>query len=319
MHNQLTAVAAQIRDWQTRRNLSDSELCKKFSGLGSTKTYKRILDGELAELDLERWAIEYAQVWTLIELESSSGEEDEPIYDDLPHMTSTRLAVTDALQERGNNRLVIIEGPSGSGKTTAGRALAARFGRRIILGEADETWKDSLHNTLGGILRAMAARDLPNTSDLRRAKLTDLLTQTPACLVIDEAHHLGPRTLNIVKTILNQTKSQVVFLCISTLFRRLESAAYEEAKQLTANRLCERVRLSNPRPPEVEKFLERRLKWDDGALKSAAKVLAERAPNYGHWNFVNLVTRKCRQLAGPKCTIDQETFAKGMQKAVETR
>lgn len=314
----LNALAKQIREWQLSRGLSDNELCKRFAGLGSTKTYKRILDGDLAELDLERWQVEYDQVWALIELEAQSTQGDEPIYDDLWHVTAPTLAVKDAMAERGNNRLVIIEGPSGSGKTTAGRCLAARYGRRVVLTEADETWKDSLCSMLGGILRSLGIRDIPVSTEDRKQKVLTLLAASPVCLVIDEAHHLGPRTLNLVKTILNQTPSQVVFLCIHTLFRKLECAAYEEAKQLTKNRLCERVKLNGPALSDVEKFLSRRLTFEAGALKPCARLCADTAAQHGSWNFVNLVARKCRQLAG-KADVDQDTFVKALTKIQQSR
>jgi DNA transposition AAA+ family ATPase len=322
----LIEVAKQIRDWQVGRGLSDNELCKRFTGLGSTKTYKRILEEELEELDLERWGVEYEQVRTLLDLESQNADIEEPVYDDLWHITATRLAVSDAMKERGNNRLVIIEGQSGSGKSTAARCMAAKFGRKIVLVEADETWKGpNLGGMLSGLLRALQVREAPISGDGKLHKIIDVLSQSPVCLAIDEAHHLGPRTLNIVKSILNQTPCQVVFLCIPTLFRRLETEAYEEAKQLTQNRLCERVKLNGPALADVERFFERRLTWEtesDGRKgethKGCAKLCAEQARRHGYWNFVNLVVRKCRELAG-KRPVDRDTFAKALAKAQQSR
>ena len=318
MENALRRIAGDIRDWQTGRAVSDAELCRKFAGLGSTKTYKRILDGDAAELDVERWLVEYEQVWALMEMESAATADDEQVYDDLWHVTAARLAATDAMREAGNNRLVIVEGPSGSGKTSAGRCLAARFGRKVVLSEADETWKESLNSMLGGLLRSLGVKEIPTSAEGRKTKLFEVLVDSPVCLVIDEAHHLGPRTLNLVKTLINQTKCQVVFLCIETLFKKLESQAYEEAKQLTKNRLCERVRLNGPAVPDVEKFLGRRLKFEGDCLKSCAGLCAERARQYGSWNFVNLVSRQCKRLVG-KAAVDTETFAKAMQKAAASR
>jgi type II secretory pathway predicted ATPase ExeA len=317
MHT-LQEIASRIRDWQQNRNLSDNELCRRFAGLGSTKTYKRILDGNLDELDPERQAHNYEQVLNLIEIESATTAVDEPTYDDLPHIVSVRLAVQDAIGEAGNNRLVIVEGPSGSGKTTAGRKLAERFGRKVVLSEADETWKDSLSNMLGGLLRALGVKSPPNGSESRKTLLLEKLRETPVALVIDEAHHLGQRTLNLVKTILNQTPSQVVFLAIPTLLRRLESSAFEEARQLTKNRLCERVRLDGCDTASVEKFLTRRLSFEKDTARPCAKTLSERAGQFGNWNFVNLVCRKARQLAG-KDAVDSDTFAKAMQAAAASR
>jgi DNA transposition AAA+ family ATPase len=316
----LRNLAGRIRDWQQTRNLSDAELCRRFAGLGSTKTFKRILDpaDALDQLDTERQLLNYEQVWNLIEIERASQAADEPTYDDLPHVTKVRLAVEDALKETGNNRLVIVEGASGTGKSTAGRKLAERYGLKIVLAEADETWKDSLNNMLGGLLRALGIKSPPAGVEARKLALLEKLRETPVCIVIDEAHHLGSSTLNMVKTILNQTSAQIVFLAIPTLLRRLESAAFEEARQLTKNRLCERVRLDGCDVASVEKFITRRLRLERETARPCAKTLADRAAQFGNWNFVNLVCRHALLLAG-KDAVDNDDFAKAMQSAAASR
>jgi type II secretory pathway predicted ATPase ExeA len=314
----LSTIVHQIRDWQLARALSDAALVKKFSGLGSTKTFKSLLEGNLDGYDIEHWRVDYEKVLMLMELEAHFTDNDEPTYDDLSNISNARMAVQDAMGEKGNNRLVIIEGPSGSGKTTSARCLAALFGSRVVLAEADETWKESLAAMLAGILRALGVREIPASADDRKTKVLQTLSGSPVCLVIDEAHHLGPRTLNMVKTILNQTRCQVVFLCIPTLFVKLESSAYEEAKQLTKNRLAERVRITSPSVSDVEKFLDHRLNLDRSILRACAKSVSERAGQFGCWNFVNLVCRKARQLAG-KSAIDMEVFTQAIQKAQQSR
>jgi hypothetical protein len=68
----------------------------------------------------------------------------------------------------------------------------------------------------------------------------------------------------------------------------------------------------------VEKFIGRRLKFAAGALKPCAKRLADRAAGYGAWNFVGLVARQARELAGGE-PIDEETFARAIQRVAATR
>jgi energy-coupling factor transporter ATP-binding protein EcfA2 len=316
--NNLQDTAKLIRDWQLARGISDSELCRRFDGLGSTKTFKRILEGDLSELDLDKWSVTYDQVWALISIETATTRIEEPIYDDLKHTKVTRAAFLDVYEERGNNRLVIIEGPSGSGKTTAARCLAEKYGSKIILTEADETWKDNKNAMLAGILRSLRVREIPPSCEARKTKLIERLNDSPVCLLIDEAHHLGPATLNLVKTILNQTRCQIIFLCIETLFKKLECSAYEEAKQLTKNRLSERVAFGAPTTPDIETFLSRRVTFEPAALRPAAQACAAKAPIYGHWNFVHLVARRAKTLSG-KTPVDLETFAQAMVAVENTR
>jgi hypothetical protein len=68
----------------------------------------------------------------------------------------------------------------------------------------------------------------------------------------------------------------------------------------------------------VEKFLNRRLKFEGDCGKNCAALCAERARQHGSWNFVNLVARQCKRLVG-KREVDGETFAKAMQKAAASR
>ncbi len=64
---ELHDLAQKIQTYQDARKLSDTGLVKKFPGLGSTKTYKRILGNDLVELDLEKQLTHYRCVVTLID------------------------------------------------------------------------------------------------------------------------------------------------------------------------------------------------------------------------------------------------------------
>jgi hypothetical protein len=138
--------------------------------------------------------------------------------------------------------------------------------------------------------------------------------------VIDEAHHMGPKTLNMVKSIINQTPGEVVALAMETLWKKLEKGAYEEARQLTQNRLSERVVFGHkPDAADVRMLLRDRLDADEALLKKVAGPLREQAAVHGHLNFVNLVCRRARRLAGDGAAVDVECIAEAMQQVIETR
>jgi len=295
--SELSQIAAKIRGWQEERKLSDSQMLREFPGLGSTKTYTRIVAGDCEDLDCERWLRDYAAVWNLIQLLAESAAEQEEIYPDLTTVTDLRKAVADAMRETGNARLVLVQGPSGSGKTTAARFLQAKYGARIVICEATEIWKDNANAMLGGILQSLGTKQPPVSMAERFNLAVSRLAESRCCLVIDEAHHLGPRTLNLVKSIINQTPGEVVLLALGTLWQRLETQAYAEARQLTGNRLAERLRFEGVETADVERILERRLGMD-GEAKAAAKALAQAARAHGNLAFVRLVCRQARRLAG---------------------
>lgn len=310
---ELAEVARRIRAWQQThktadgREISDGEMLRMFGGLGSTKTYTLIVAGEY-DGDLSRWLREYQAIWNLIEMMDSAAAEDDPLYDDLTTVMDLRQAVAGAMREKGLNRLVIQEGPQGSGKTTAARMLAARYGARIVMCEANQIWKENMNAMLGGILEALGVRQPPIPVAEKFRLVCSKLNDTRVCMVIDEAHHLGPCTLNLVKSLINQTPGEFVLLAMGTLWRRLESTAYEEAWQLTKNRLLERIRLTGTEVADVQKVLERRLGMD-GEAKAAAQALAAAARNHGNMAFVKLVCRRARKMAG-KAPATAEIVAK---------
>ncbi|MES2219384.1 MAG: ATP-binding protein [Acidobacteriota bacterium] len=332
---QLRQYAQQIREWQSRELLSDNDLLKQCGLLGSTKTYRRVLDPEdnLEGLDIERQLHQFTQQWVVIETRAAAGAGAEDDYDDLSHVNAARLAVTDALAEKGNNRLVIIEGPSGSGKTSLRRILVKRWPNVSTAVDADETWRESLTAMLSTLLievgpiernkgEGVRSADvlIPYSAIEQKRKLFDALRVRKRILFMDEAHHMGVRTLNMVKSILNETPTVVVFLAIGTLLKRLEQNAYEEARQLTRNRLGERIVISSPAPDEVEKFVARRgVKFTDTKeAKNCAAKLAADAVTRGNWNFVNMVARKARKLCA-KGPIDTEQFVEALTAALKTR
>lgn len=308
MSEELRVTAGRIRGWQEERRISDSQMLREFPGLGSTKTYTRIVAGDVEDLDVERWARDYAAVWSLIQLLAESSAENEEIYADLTTVTDLRKAVADAMREGGNNRLVLVQGPSGSGKTTAARLLQAKYGARIVFAEANEIWKENANAMLGGILEALGARQPPIAVAAKFDLVVARLRESRCCLVMDEAHHLGPKTLNLVKSLLNQTPGEFVLLAMGTLWQRLETQAYAEARQLTQNRLSERLRFDGVEVADVERMLERRLGMN-GDAKAVAKQLAPAARTHGHLAFVRLVCRQARKLAG-KAEVTAEHVAR---------
>lgn len=300
LHNfesdELVALALKVRAWQEAQKLSDNELLRRYPGLGSTKTYTRILKCDLAELDLERWVAEYRAVWTVLESHSGHAAEEEELYEDISTVVQLRRALVEILECRSIRRVVLLEGDSGLGKSSALTLLQRKYGQRIILVEATDVWGDNPNSFLGAVLDALGVRDQPSGRDARLRKVVAKLSARRVALAIDEAHHLGQKCLNTAKTLINATARsahpcEVILLALPTLWRRLERAAFEEVKQLLGNRLAERIKLGELRESDVRKVLARRMRVEDP--RSAGAVLKE-ARSRGNLSFVAAV---CERLA----------------------
>lgn len=307
--NQLRALAREVHSYQLERDWSDAKLCKEIAHVGSSKTYKRILDGDddLAELNVETQLRNYQAAVETIHVLRTKDRPAEPEYDDFGNILNAKAAVSRALLEDEECvcRLVIIEGPTGTGKDAVRKHLLRNWPKITISVEATELWRDSLSVPARTIYHALnivrqADRDTKQAPRPPRypAETVDeiiaSLRERKLVLIINEAHHMGPRTLNMIKTLINQTPSVVVLECIPALLTRLLSSSYEEAVQLTGNRLCERVYLPSPPPDEILLLLERRgITFADAETRNAAaKRLAEEAPKFGNWRYVTQVCRK---------------------------
>ncbi|SRR5581483_3701045 len=321
--NELRELAQKIKDYQEAKKLTFALLLKKFRGIGSDKTFNRILAGDLSELDLEKQLNNYRAVWALIESLGDEEADEEEFYDDLFPVIQLKRAFFETTRENGNGRVIFLLGPTGSGKSCARKLLIEKYGERLLWIEASEAWGGSPMAFLGAILVALGKKDVPYGQVDRLNLVIQLLKASRRCLVIEEAHHLGPRNLNVQVTLVNQTPGEFVNLAIDTLWKKLESAAYEECRQLTGNRLAERINLGRePRESDVCKLLERRIKWADPdpkkASKQAAKLVLDKAANYGRLAFVRDVCKRANEMAESK-PVDIELFAGAVTEEVASR
>lgn len=316
---ELKALAGQIREYQNTAKppLSDNALLRKFTGLGSTKTFTRILAGDMTELDVERQLTNYRTVWMLIESLGSGERESEETYDDLSTVIELKRCVMETMKERGNARVIIMLADSGAGKTTAGRELTKRYGSRILWSEASVVWGDSPITMAGELLRSLGIRQLPNSLAGRMDMLVARL-QSRVCTIIDEAHHMGPRCLNLLKTLVNQTPGEFVLLALPTLWRRMESQSYEEVRQLTGNRLAERIGISL-REGDITKIVTRRCPGLNGETKQVVKMLSERAGTRGNLAFVRDVCRRAAELVEDGQAMNLELMVAAVKAELESR
>jgi hypothetical protein len=306
----LLGLANQIRAWQDaqRPKISDEGMVKRYPGLGSSKTYRRLRDGDFEGLVVANHLAKLNGVWNAIELAAAHGHAAEEIYEDITPAMDSGLAIAGAIPQTGQTRLVVIEGPTGSGKTSALRLAAKRYAGNVAMVEATEGW-NSLNAALGDILRAVAphAEEVPSGNAERLKTLVAALRARRLTILIDEGHHMTASTLNVLKTLINQTPAVIIIAGIDTLWRKLTNRSWEEAKQLLLNRLYERVRLGPPGESDARRFMERRLggKLEKGWEASLHHAVAA-AAHGGYWAFLR---RLCDRLADSGETVDAAAIA----------
>ncbi len=315
---ELQDLARKVQEFQVARKLSDSALAKLIPSIGSTKTYKRILAGDLKELDLENQLHGYRGACAFIESTGGDQRVEEDLYDDLYPVIQLRRAFFESTRDAGVARVTFLLGPSGSGKTSARKLLIEKYGQRILTIEATVAWNDSPQAMLAAILSEFGKKDVPFVDRLNHT--IELLNKARRCLAIEEAHHLGPRCLNLVKTLVNQTTAEFILLAIDTLWKKLETRAYEEAKQLTGNRLADKINLGRAvRESDVRKLIERRLPDLNGDIKQAVRLVSEKANgSTGLYAFVREVCKRANETAG-KDEVTSEIFTNAVAEEAASR
>ena len=316
---ELIAAAWRISEYQQLKKLSDNALVRKFAGLGSTKTYKRILNADIAELNLEKQLANYRGVLALIENLGGDKEDPEELYEDLYSVRELHRVFMDTMSTTTIARLIILQGPTSSGKSKAVELLMRSQGERVVRTEASEAWADSPMSMLRAILQALGRTDYPGRQIERLEMVIELLNKRRRCLILEEAEHMGPRTLNLLKTLINNTPGEFVLVCVDILWRKLEKDAYEEARQLTKNRLAERIQLgAEVRPADVEKILSRRVVWAEGVLPRAVRMVLAKANDSGLLAFVRDVCTRANDMADDE-PVTADMFAQAVNEEVKSR
>lgn len=296
---QLTFAATAIREWQESRptRLVDEALVKRFPALGSTKTYKRLLAGDTAELRCDAWLTKYRGVLAQIDAEEAAVTGHDEIYSDLTPTTKVRTAMQNLIRSRGLERLVIIEGGTGSGKTSALRCVADQWAGSCVRVEATEGWR-SFAAAMGDLAIACGVAGdldkLPISGAARLSKLITHLGDARRIILVDEGHHMTSQVLNALKTLINQTRALFVVAAQETIWRKLQASSWQEAKQLVLNRMRERVRLGAPTADDVVTYLQHRTSVV--VSESVARKIASECGKWGDFASLRRLAELMQEL-----------------------
>jgi hypothetical protein len=319
---ELRSLGQKIREWQLAKGISDAELCRQFGELGSTKTYKKILDDQLAELDLEKQLNNYRTAWALMESDVMTEREEGELEKDIYATIKLTKAFLETRREKGLARCIFLIGPSGSGKTSAQDSLRLAHGPRIISVRAVVAWNDKPMAMMAAVLKRLGV-SAPNTVQSERfTELVDKLKETRRALFIEDAHHLGPKCLALVISLIDETPGEFLLAAVDSLWARIQTKAYQEIEQLRLNRLADKITLGREvREKDVEKLLQRRVRWEGdavAAIKRVITILCEKANNFGRLAFVREVIKRANEQA-EKAAVTPELFIAAISDEITSR
>jgi hypothetical protein len=315
---ELLELATAIETYRKDSAITKALLLRTHNGLGTDRTYNKIIGGDLAELDVEKWLESYKHVFASItDDDGSSSTTDEELIEDLSGPVELCRAYLETRKTKGDARFLLVVGESGTGKTSAVRIMKAKpYGDQVVAVEASDAWRGS-KGTVAPFLRAIAGglgmKDVPVGKDMLFDAVIAKLQGRRRCLIVEEAHHLDPQGINTIKSLINRTPVLVIATTMPVLWAKLSGSreAYAECKQLTGNRLAERVTLTL-RTDDVVKLLTRRLAKISTTPPDLAKIVAlelrAEAVQFGNMAFVSAVAKRFAREVKSGEPANHETF-----------
>lgn len=189
------------------------------------------------------------------------------------------------IQERG----VAFLAGTGGGKTFLARWLKKRLGRAAIV-EANGSWRTSQFAVLHSLLRALG-QPVPQSTLKAESALLDYLTENKIFLILDEQDLLGRDALNLIRALLNKTRTTVIALMVPETWDRIvrgqtggrkkEGSGDEYSAQL-CRRFFSVSKAPSLRPSQAMEFLQEQMPTLSKAdLQDTAAELARQANIFG--------------------------------------
>lgn len=312
-HTELQQLARRVETFQREQKWSDTRLAREVPQIVSTKPYRNILKGVFAELNIENQLARYRAALKRIEALRTKVKIEEPEYRSFQNITESLSAIEDALLEDSLARFVPIVGESGTGKSTVRNIVVADHKQITMSFDAHDHWNGSLQCSSNAAIaaynttRSGAIKAHPQRPTISVDNLIAGIGGQQLILFIDEAHHLGPRGLNMLKSLINSCPRLVVVApFIPYLLKQLLRNNFEECRQLFLNRMCQRVDLPSPPAEEIQQLLEARGVRLPENCDAWMENLALESKSYGNWRFINKFCRAAR--AGEKRTMTADDF-----------
>ena len=293
---QLLTAAKNIETFRADLGMQKAPLLRQYPELGSDKTYGKIISGNLEQLDIESWLEKYQHVWAQIQHDEQGA--DDGLISDLIGPVELCRSYLETRNEKSNARFILVLGESGMGKTSAVGVMKSKpYGGLIYELEATDVWKDKQgRGTAAPLLMAIGERiglkDLPSSRPRLLSAVVAKLKERRICLIIEEVHHLCPQGVNTLKTLINLTPVIIIATGLPVLWDKLAGsrAAWAECKQLTGNRLAERIELVL-RVGDVEAFIKHRLgeTATPEFLSKTTTLLTQEAVSRGNLKFISKV------------------------------
>lgn len=292
---------------QEQLNASDVKFAKDYLKTYTEGTWNRLRRGQYEAKDRSKIFAEMRSSLASIrrriarQLKATQGSK----YYELDQFAAMFRAVSDCMEKKGENRLIFYVAPTGGGKSRFVTELSLREEVTAVL--ANEPWFGSYFYASIDILQQLEVKgNFQSGGDARKAMIETMKSQRARVLTIDEGNYFGPRSINLIKDILNQTEWVVWIGCTKEFWDKMQRH-YAEWRQL--QRRIHSVFFYSPlTSKQIIGFLQ-----DAGLNGDAGKAsiaLADAANKFGAFDFIQrVIERLSEQERSDHPTLEDVTAA----------
>lgn len=280
----LKQVILELDLLQKESKKSDQEFARDHMDY-SASTWFRLKQGSYTVQDMDKVEISLARNLRALQEELAMSRRGvSSVFYKLQHFEAALKAVKECRATKNENRLVVFLADTGGGKTTLCQQVRKDFGAITV--QARESWRKSYFAACSDIALAAGAKGAWASEHQAENAMLSVLRARRQVLVIDEGEYFGPRTINLLKLILNETETVIVLCSIPDLYERWNRASWIESQQLK-RRTHAVIQCDMIRPEDARKFTAA-LNFDGSAGASLAAIC--RAANaFGKYDFLRRV------------------------------
>lgn len=302
-----------IAEFQQQAGLSDSNFAKHLPCSSTTwsrlkgDNYKGNVDRKVTEV--AKAAQAYREAWQ----KNQSRNQRRRFYEftDFKAVFSAVRTAMGRGQLLEEDKLIVYCAPSGWGKSHLASELEDRYSAKVVT--ARQSWRTSYFSACASIARAVGVREDFKGAPHAEEALIAHLTNHPCVIVLNEVEFFGRPTLNLIKTILNETGCSVVMLAIPEFFSSIKVLGGLHSAQLL-RRCVAVISAGQITAAQAAKFLGEEFDVT-GDLRTACRSLAQAAnvspsggPGYGYKLLARVVESLAEEFdrSAPPCAEDVE-------------
>jgi hypothetical protein len=282
----LRATITELVALQTRTEKSDALFARDHLSY-SAATWSKIQSLTYNVKDLESLSIQLAADARLLHEEMAlSSRGALSTFIDLDHCSAVMKAIKQCRTKQNEDRLVVYLAPTGGGKSTLAKQVRKEFSGTLV--NAAESWRKNYMAVLKDIALAGGGNAQFRSEHDGEIEVIRLFRARRGVLIIDEGESFGPRTINLIKKILNETPTVVLLCTIEQFYQSWNKAAWVQALQLK-RRTHVVIRCPLITPRDVASFIPPTLKFEADAQKACCIHIAAAANQFGKYDFVSRI------------------------------